>query len=159
MVTVWSQTSGRTMGSSTTIFISYRRGDRSIQALTGPLSRELDKVFPGEVFRDSEGIDIGVDYREDLRQALRDCQVILVCIGDLDLWVRKGQPGATSLFDEGDWVRTEVAWGLQSPEDADKEYIVVPVLFGLDVRMPKPEQVPPELKDFSHSGDKIDRKS
>lgn len=126
------------MGSG--IFISYRRADSRHAA--GRLADELAAAF-GErnIFRDIEGIDIGVNFETALERALGDCVVMLVLIGPHWLDARDAA-GNRRLEKEGDWTRQEVATALQ------RGIPVVPVLLE-DTPLPKADQLPADLRELA----------
>lgn len=126
------------MGSG--IFISYRRADSRHAA--GRLADELAAAF-GErnIFRDIEGIDIGVNFATALERALGECVVMLVIIGPQWLEVRT-ESGQRRLDQPEDWTRQEVATALQ------RGIPVVPVLLE-DTPLPRPDQLPPDLRELA----------
>ena len=63
----------------TDIFISYRRGDTKSDARQ--LETDLEKYFPGRVFRDMHDIEDGADYREVITEKVGKCGALLVLIG------------------------------------------------------------------------------
>ena len=92
------------------IFISYRREDSRHAA--GRLADDLSDAFGGErIFRDIEGIDLGVRFGEALEKALAACSVMLVLIGPRWLTAQDAQ-GRRRLERPEDWVRQEVATAL-----------------------------------------------
>lgn len=103
------------------IFISYRRTDAGGHA--GRLFDRLRHWFDAEViFYDLDGIDIGDDFPERIKNAVNNAAVVLVLIGPD--WLEKindrvGQPGV-------DFVRREVELALT--RHADQKVSVLPVL-------------------------------
>lgn len=131
-------TTGATL---TGIFISYRREDASGWA--GRLQDALRREFPAnDVFYDIGSIEIGEDFLEAMRRALSSCGVVIVLIGPRWLDARD-EAGRRRLDDPEDWVRLEVAEGLQRPG-----LRVVPVLVGT-ATMPKAADLPEPLRSLA----------
>jgi TIR domain len=123
-------------GSSTGVFISYRREDTSGYA--GRLYDSLRARIGGGVFMDIDAIEPGLDFVEAIEGAMQRCTVVLALIGDRWLAVRDAQ-GRTRLDNAGDFVRLELETALR----ADKR--VIPVLVH-DATMPSEEQLPESLR-------------
>src|SRR5256885_12633659 len=117
----------------TRLFISYRRHDTGYLAAT--LSEKLQQRFGEEsVFYDVDTIPLGVDFREHIGNAVGNCDVLLVIIGDQWLVSADGK-GNRRIDDAADFVRIEI-------ESALKRAIpIIPVLVG-EAAMPKPSDVP-----------------
>ncbi len=102
------------------IFVSYRRDDARQAA--GRLADDLAEHFgSSSIFRDIEGIELGVDFVEALNRALEACVVMLVLIGPRWLDIRDAK-GERRLDDPRDWIRQEISTALQ------RGIRVVPVL-------------------------------
>lgn len=102
------------------IFVSYRRDDTRQAA--GRLADDLaDHFGVAHIFRDIEGIELGVDFAQALNQALEACVVMLVLIGPRWLDIADAQ-GRRRLDDPRDWIRQEIATALR------RGVRVVPVL-------------------------------
>jgi hypothetical protein len=126
------------MGSG--IFISYRRADSRHAA--GRLADELAAAFgEANIFRDIEGIDIGVNFAVSLERALGACVVMLVLIGPHWLDARD-DAGQRRLDQPDDWTRQEVATALK------RGIPVVPVLLE-DTPLPRPDQLPADLQELA----------
>ena len=94
------------------IFISYRRKDAEQAA--GRLAADLRMHFQREqVFEDIASIDPGVDFMDALRDGLESCAAMIVVIGPSWLTIADRQ-GRRCLDLPDDWVRQEVAYGLQA---------------------------------------------
>ena len=122
------------------IFISYRRHDSAYLAAT--LSDKLQQHFgPNSVFFDIDNIPLGVDFREYIGNAVGQCDVLLVIIGDQ--WMGPTDSnGKRRIDDPSDYVRIEV-------ESALKRNIpVIPVLIE-EATMPSPADLPPSLESMS----------
>jgi TIR domain len=96
------------------IFISYRRrvGGHSVDLIWERLAKRLGD---GLVFYDQHEIVAGEPFPQRLRDALNDCEVVLVVI-DPD-WVDEryligDRQGERRLDDPADWVRIEIETAL-----------------------------------------------
>jgi WD domain, G-beta repeat/TIR domain len=128
------------------IMISYRRSDS--EAITGRIFDRLAGHYGKScVFRDIDGIPLGVDFRYHIAKVLDESSVVLVVIGPR--WI--GRKGAQSrLSDPADPVRIEVETALR------KGVPVIPLLAGR-VGIPKSEQLPESLRDITYrNGLRID---
>lgn len=123
------------------IFISYRHQETRLAAghLARRLRRRLDAAL---VFRDTESIELGVDFRKVIGEALESCALALVLIGPQ--WIRMtDEQGRRRLDDPGDFVRVEVETVL------GRDLRVIPVLVG-GVSMPRPEALPDSLAALAY---------
>ena len=124
------------------IFISYRRADS--QSNTDRIHEHLASTFGAEnVFQDVLDIEYGHDFRDELREQVTACHVMLVIIGpnwatmvDQDDETGTRQP---RLFNPDDFVRFEVETGLSG-----KNVLVIPVLVNGAV-LPEEAQLPASL--------------
>jgi len=122
------------------IFISYRREDS--EGFARGLFQSLTLHFgPDQVFMDVEDIELGLDFVEAIDKSLTSCGVLLVLIGKewLSCVDEDGQP---RLDNPEDFVRMEVASALR------RNIRVIPVVVRGGV-MPKPEQLPDELRPLT----------
>ena len=92
------------------------------------------------IFIDVDNIPIGTDFREHIRKAFGDQDMLIAVVGQKWLGPRKG--GRARIQEDTDPVRVEIEMALQSGMP------LVPVLVN-GARMPKPEELPASLKDFS----------
>jgi TIR domain len=130
------------------IFISYRRSDALVYA--DRLQEELGEHFgPDEVFRDMDTITIGSDFVEAIDKALNDAEVMLVMIGPK--WL--ATEGRRRLNEPDDFVRIEIAAGLQRPDVR-----VIPVLVG-GATMPSEAELPRDISTLTrrHAFEMTDR--
>ena len=122
------------------IFISYRRDDTEGQA--GRLFQDLSATFGSDtVFMDVSGIEPGIDFRRAIEKQTESCGVLLALIGRN--WLTITNPdGKRRLDDSNDVVRFETASALR------RDIPVIPVLVQ-GARMPRPEDLPDDLKDLA----------
>ncbi len=123
------------------IFISYRREDSA--GYVGPLGDALVRrfapqlvFFPEVIFRDILTMGPGVDIPSAIARAVTECDVMLVLIGEK--WLTAEQDGRRRLDNEDDYVRLEIAAGL------DREILMMPLLVG-GARMPSRRDLPHAL--------------
>lgn len=123
------------------LFISYRRDDAEEAA--GRLSDHLVTQFGREnIFMDVDGIDPGRDFRKVIDETLTQCDVLLGVIGKN--WIdAKDASGNRRLEDPSDFVRLEIASALR------RDIPVIPVRVQ-GATIPKADQLPDDLKDFSY---------
>src|SRR5262249_55425840 len=95
----------------------------------------------GSVFMDVDTIPVGADFRQYLRDAVSQCEILLAIIGEQ--WLEASQGGARRLEDPKDFVRIELETAL------GRGIPVIPVLIGRTT-MPLPEQLPPSLADLAY---------
>lgn len=116
------------------IFISYRRSDS--EDICGRIYDRLVLEFSKEnVFKDTENIPPGVDFRFELERAVRSCNVMLVIMG---LTWTKGE-NRVRLNDPDDFVRFEIEIALQ------RDIPVVPVFVQKRIKMPPQTHLPASL--------------
>lgn len=123
------------------IFISYRRDDSEGEA--GRLYDDLVRAYgKNAVFMDVAGIAPGLDFRKAIDDNVAGCGVFLAVIGPQ--WAAiTGPNGQGRLDDANDFVRLEVASALA------RNIAVIPVLVH-EARMPHPDQLPDNIKDFAY---------
>lgn len=141
------------------VFLSYRRDDT--QAFVGRLSDRLGAEFGRDaIFLDVDAIPPGVDFRDHLSRAVRQCQVFIAIIGDR--WIGAGDDGGRRLDDPADFVRTEIEQALAHGLP------VIPLLVG-HTPMPAVDDLPASLemlayrnalaidpgRDFHHHADRL----
>lgn len=124
---------------SAAIFISYRRGDTTPQAIAIAdwLSREFGKDC---VFMDLQSVKYTEDFVLRLDEQLAQCQVMLVLIGPN--WLETSDNGTRWLDRQDNFARLEVCTALASPKVR-----VLPVL--LDAKMPSEGELPPAMRQLA----------
>lgn len=121
------------------IIISYRRSDSDVFA--GRVRDRLAARFGEDsVFIDIDSIPLGTDFRVHIQEALAKADAVLVVVGPR--WLGAGKGAKSRIMDSTDPVRIEVEAALS------KGIPTVPILVGNTV-MPKIEQLPESLKNFS----------
>lgn len=119
------------------IFVSYRRADQP--ALGELLVRELQPELLGDhIFLDKDEIEPGAVFPQRIQRAIENAPVFLALIGTQ--WNPLLPDGTRRLDDENDFVRREVALGLECTA-ADRQRLFVPVLFD-GAAMPKTAELP-----------------
>lgn len=100
----------------------------------------LERTFGHEsLFKDVDAIDFGDDFRDRIRQAVGQCEILLVVIGKT--WLQVLQAKAAT--NQTDWVKLEIETAL------DRDIRVIPVLLdGVD--MPTLEDLPPSLQPLAY---------
>jgi len=122
------------------IFISYRRDDTEGEA--GRLFDDLTRSFGEDsVFMDVSGINPGADFRKAIDENVASCGVLLAMIGPAWSSITNSS-GTRRLDDPNDFVRLEIASALA------RNIAVIPVLVH-DAKMPRPEDLPDNLKDLA----------
>src|SRR5262249_28831288 len=123
----------------TRIFISYRRDDT--MGLTGRIFDRLKSHFgPQSIVMDIDSIPIGVDFRHYINDAISECDVMLVIIGDN--WLCIAADKKSRLDNPDDFVRLEIETAFREKRS------ILPVLVG-NTPMPNKDQLPPSLKDLA----------
>jgi hypothetical protein len=122
------------------IFICYRREDSS--AYAGWLTAELGRQFGRDrVFRDLDS-QRGVDFRDQVGQAIDCCAVLLAVIGPK--WLRvQDESGRRRIDLPDDLVALEIAAALK------RDIRVIPVLVA-GVQMPREADLPELLAGFAY---------
>jgi hypothetical protein len=122
------------------IFLSYRRLDS--EGYAGRLFDRLSEHFGRRnIFMDVVAIDAGVDFSEELKDAVQGCDVLLALIGPQWLTVPDAQ-GKARLEDPRDYVRLEIAMALK------RGIRVIPVLLQ-GASMPGAAALPEDLRPLA----------
>jgi hypothetical protein len=121
------------------IVISYRRNDSD--AITGRIrDRIVGHYGEQSVFMDIDSIPFGRDFREHVKDAILQNDLVLAVIGPK--WLGGGRGAtATRIHDDNDPVRMEIEIALE------RGIPVIPILVG-DATMPKASDLPPILRDL-----------
>jgi TIR domain len=121
------------------IVISYRRSDS--EAMAGRIHDCLvNRYGESSVYMDIESIPAGVDFRTHINKAIHGAHVFLAIVGPK--WRGHKRSGGTRIAEDVDPVRAELEAAME------RKIPVVPVLVD-DAVMPKAEDLPPKIKDFS----------
>ena len=92
------------------VFISYRRDDNP--DATGRICDELRERFgPQSVFMDIDNIPFAIDFRDHVRETLKQSDIVLAVVGPR--WRGAGE-GRVRLEDEDDPVRAEIEIAMQA---------------------------------------------
>jgi len=120
------------------IILSYRRSDSD--AIAGRIRDKLVSHYGDEsVFMDIDSIPFGLDFREHVKTALSENDILIAVIGPK--WVGPDADGRARINEETDPVRIEVETALK------RDIPVVPVLVG-GASMPSPSLLPTGLQDL-----------
>src|SRR5262249_1451335 len=105
----------------TNVFISYRRDDSG--GYSRAIYQHLVQQFGANaVFMDLETLKPGRDFVAEIKHALEESRLMLVLIGKD--WMGPKVDGTYRIHDPKDFVRLEVALGLQ------QDILVIPILLG-----------------------------
>ena len=124
------------------VFISYRREDGAGHVLA--LLPALRARYGGKrVFKDTDDIPPGVNFREFIQHELASCSVFLAIIGREWLTLAEPRSHQRRLDDPDDFLRIEVATALEN-----ERIRVIPVLVE-HATMPSEEDLPPNLAELA----------
>lgn len=119
------------------IFISYRRAESGfvVGRIYDKLCDEYGKDF---VFKDIESLQLGMDFRDQISEKLKSCNVLLAVINSN--WLNlKDETGNIRIHNQDDWVRIEIEEALR------RNIPVIPIL--IDSTKPLEEKsLPDSLK-------------
>ncbi|MEE9147346.1 MAG: toll/interleukin-1 receptor domain-containing protein, partial [Candidatus Tectomicrobia bacterium] len=122
------------------LFISYRRDDSDY--VTDAIVKALSSRFGlDNVFKDTDNIPLGQDYREVIRDALSQCDALIAVIHS-EWLTETDHSGCRRIDSPDDWVRFEIEEGLK------RNIRVVPVLLG-HAEMPRPEEFPSSIRELA----------
>src|SRR5215472_743819 len=122
------------------VFISYRRDDSASAA--GRVHDRLEREFGRDLlFMDVDSVPLGVNFVNVLSEEVAKCDVLLAVIGPNRLNARD-EDGNRRLDNLHDFVRIEIGAALQ------RNIPVIPILLD-GAKVPKPNQLPKELEEFS----------
>jgi len=122
------------------VFVSYRRSDSS--DVTGRIFDHLKTEFgENNLFRDVDSILKGEDFRKAIWNAIGQCKVLVVVIGQDWLAVSE-ETGRRRIDDPNDYVHLEISTALA------RGIPVIPVVVD-NTRMPKAVELPPPLAELA----------
>jgi TIR domain-containing protein len=124
--------------STSKIFVSYRRDDSSGSA--GRLYDNLKYHFGDRIFMDVDSIRAGDNFVEVIQKSVRSSAVVIAVIGKH--WHSVRTKRSRRLDDPNDFVRLEIVTALENG------ITVIPTLVD-DGRMPKRDEVPAEMVEFT----------
>src|ERR1700730_8699201 len=120
------------------IILSYRRSDS--EAIAGRIRDKLVSHYGDDsVFMDIDSIPFGLDFREHVKNALLENDILIAVIGPK--WMGPDVNNRSRINEETDPVRIELETALK------RNIPVVPVLVG-GASMPLPAELPDGLKDL-----------
>jgi hypothetical protein len=128
----------------TEVFINYRAKDQP--AVAGAIAHYLQGQFGAQtVFRDTDSMQPGVRYPDEMRRALAEAKVLVAVIGPRWMMVDEAT-GKSRLFNPGDWVHDEIKYAL------DNGLEIVPVVLLRtpdDGKMPVHDDLPEAIRGFA----------
>jgi pterin-4a-carbinolamine dehydratase len=128
------------------VFISYRKSDAL--DLCRRMAAELRSYFGNDaVFFDETTALPGMEWPQELQDALRGAGVVLIVIGGQWLHAQDIDTGQRRIDIKDDWVRQEVCAALVP--SGLKQSVVVPVLVG-DTPMPAEDALGEDLRGLCH---------
>jgi hypothetical protein len=116
------------------IFLCYRREDSGGYA--GRVYDRLNQRFPGRVFMDVTGIDVGTRWAEVIEQTLMSCEVSVILIGRR--WLERDSSDSRRIDDPEDSLRAEINTALRL------KLKIVPLLVG-GAAIPERHELPPDV--------------
>jgi len=119
------------------IFISYRRDDSFDPATT--ICTEFQRLIGAEQIFMDKSLQPGVDWPDEIRDALENAHTVLVVVKDWDKWLGVLEYGVRRIDDPNDWIRQEVALSLSQNKK------VIPVLIGPNTKMIPSKLLPEKL--------------
>jgi hypothetical protein len=122
------------------IIISYRRSDSD--AIAGRIRDSLASHYGEDsVYMDIDSVPFGIDFRDHIRDALFNNDILVAVVGPR--WVGPAKGAHLRIKEENDPVRIEVETALE------RDIPVIPVLVNGAV-MPKPSDLPAGLTNFAY---------
>ena len=117
------------------IIISYRRSDSA--AIAGRIRDRLADYYGGDaIFMDIDSISFGIDFRQQIQEAVTKNDILLALIGPRWIGARKA---GTRISDDKDPIRVEIETAL------DRQMPLIPVLVG-GASMPKSSALPESIQ-------------
>src|SRR5262249_903401 len=118
------------------VFISYRRSDSA--AITGRIRDRLADYYGADaIFIDIDSIPVGIDFRQQIQEAITKNNLVLAVIGPK--WIGSKKAGATRISDDKDPIRIEIETAL------NHGIPLIPVVVG-GATMPKDSALPDSLQ-------------
>jgi hypothetical protein len=118
------------------VFISYRRSDSA--AITGRIRDRLADYYGADaIFIDIDSIPLGIDFRQQIQEAITKNDLVLAVIGPK--WIGSKKAGATRISDYKDPIRIEIETAL------NHGIPLIPVVVG-GATMPKDSALPDSLQ-------------
>jgi hypothetical protein len=122
------------------IIVSYRRSDST--AVSGRVyDRLTDRYGEASVFMDIDKIPFGTDFRQHIRDVLRNADILLAVVGPR--WTGAGADGRARITDEADPVRVEIDAALA------QRIAIIPLLVD-GAQMPAAADLPESIRDFAY---------
>ena len=120
------------------VIISYRRADSEV--ITGRIRDRLAARFgENSIFVDIDNVPFGHDFREHIKNAVIDSDLLIAVIGPQ--WTGGNKRGHHKINEETDPVRVEIETALQA------EVPILPVLIA-NAKMPNADKIPASLREF-----------
>jgi len=121
------------------IVVSYRRSD---SAMAGRIFDRLEQRFgKTSLFIDIDNIPYGVDFHQQIEEALKSSDLLVAIVGATWRGARDG--GAARIMSEDDPVRVEIETAFA------RKIKVLPVLLD-NAKMPEPQDLPDSIKNFAY---------
>ena len=118
------------------IMISYRRSDSA--AIAGRIRDHLAQYYGADaIFIDIDSIPLGIDFRQQIQEALTKNDILLALISPK--WIGAKKAGTFRISDDNDPIRIEIETAL------NKGIPLIPVLVG-GATMPKSSALPDSIK-------------
>jgi hypothetical protein len=118
------------------VFISYRRSDSA--AIAGRIRDRLADYYGADaIFIDIDSIPVGIDFRQQIQEAITKNDLVLAVIGPK--WIGSKKAGATRISDYEDPIRLEIETAL------NHGIPLIPVVVG-GATMPKDSALPDSLQ-------------
>jgi hypothetical protein len=121
------------------VFISYRRSDSA--AIAGRIRDRLAEYYGADaIFMDIDSIPLGIDFRQQIQEAITKNDLVLALIGPK--WIGSKKAGATRISDYKDLIRIEIETAL------NHGIPLIPVVVG-GATMPRGSALPDSLQKLS----------
>jgi hypothetical protein len=118
------------------IIISYRRSDSA--AIAGRIRDRLAQYYGADaIFMDIDSIPFGIDFRQQIQEAVAKNDILMALIGPKWMGAKKG--GMSRISDDKDAIRIEIETAL------NRGIPLIPVLVG-GATMPKSSALPESLQ-------------